>query len=326
MRFVAAGALAVAVLALGGAVAAAATAAVPSAPGPVIQVRAFADTGLRLGDVVWWGDRFAFVEETTGEVRTGSPRGTALQHLATLPKAVEEFRCRTAPAGHGWDATALYCHSPDNRIFRIGRGGKISLFATLPETAASDGAVAFDTVGRFGFALLAATGRSGETLQGGAVYSVRPDGSVERLFAYSGPGGAENALVAPAGFGSQAGSLLLTVDAQAKGGRLLALDPAGRETVVAAVIGDGLNPLAAIPRATKGAPAAGVYLSDTLSHTVFLVPAAALARFAPGVLVGAEQRGWLFVVTPSGTAYRTLRLRTTLKAPKLNLEGATSVG
>lgn len=33
-----------------------------------------------------------------------------------------------------------------------------------------------------------------------------------------------------------------------------------------------------------------------------------------------------FVVSPNGTTYRTLRLRTTLKAPKFNLEGASSTG
>ena len=324
MRLAGVSALLLATLGLGGA--ATAAAALPWAPGPVVQVRTFADTGLRLGDVVRWGNRFAYIEETTGEVQVGTLAGAGLQHVAAMPAVSEEFRCRTAPAGHGWDTAALYCHSPDNRIYRIGRDGKVSALAALPETAPSDGAVAFDTVGRFGFALLAATGRSGKQLPGGAVYSVKPDGSVERLFDYSGPGGAENALVAPVDFGSQAGSLLLTVDAQANGGRLLALDPKGRETVLARIGGDGLNPLAAIPRATSGVPAPGVYLTDTLSHKVFLVPGAALAQYAPGVLVGAEQRGWLFVVGPVGEQYRTLRLRTTLKAPKFNLEGATSVG
>jgi hypothetical protein len=56
------------------------------------------------------------------------------------------------------------------------------------------------------------------------------------------------------------------------------------------------------------------------------VPAASLAPYAPGVLIGTELRGRLIVVTFRDGRVHALRLPTTLPAVKYNLEGATTVG
>ena len=117
-----------------------------------------AHTGIRLADVVWTGKRFLYVENTTNVVWAAGPR---LTKFASMPKIVEETRCRLSPGTHGFAPGAVYCHAPDNVIYRIDANGKVNVFARLPDTLISDGALAFDTFGSFGFRLLAATGRSG---------------------------------------------------------------------------------------------------------------------------------------------------------------------
>ena len=55
----------------------------------------------------------------------------------------------------------------------------MTVFATLPAPypPAADGALAFDRIGRFGYRLLAATGRSGgDEPAGGVVYTIDPLG------------------------------------------------------------------------------------------------------------------------------------------------------
>ena len=81
------------------------------------------------------------------------------------------------------------------------------MFATLPAPypPAADGALAFDSVGRFGYRLVAATGRSGGAKPaGGAVYAIGPHGGVHRVGSYAGPGGADELVIAPRQFGSVA--------------------------------------------------------------------------------------------------------------------------
>src|SRR3954453_14298888 len=132
-----------------------------------VTLRVYAHTGLWLADVVWNGSSFLYVENTTNTVwREGSPPAL----FATMPKLVEETRCRTSPGAPGFPAAFVYCHAPDNVIHRLAPDGKVETFARLPATTPSDGALAFDTVGRFGFRLIAGTGRPGAgTPAGGGV-------------------------------------------------------------------------------------------------------------------------------------------------------------
>src|SRR5205814_3827354 len=125
-----------------------------------------------------------------------------------------------------------HCHSPDNKIYLIsGDGARVEVIASLPETARADGALTFDRVGKFGFRLLAATGRS-PTSKGGSLYAVDASGTVRRVGSYPGPGGAENVIVAPAGFGALGGQALLAVD-DGQHGSLLGRDRQGRAGTIA---------------------------------------------------------------------------------------------
>jgi hypothetical protein len=155
------------------------------------------------------------------------------------------------------------------------------------------------------------------------VFAISPRAAVTTIASYPGPGGAENAAIAPAGFGTVAGDLLLTTDTARIEGRLLAIDPRGHVSIIATVHGDGLNSLAAIPQSRWEGPTAGIAIADTRSRTAWLVPAAAaLQPYAGDVMVANELRGWIFTVEPVNGGYRTLRLDTSLTGPQYNLEGA----
>ncbi len=67
----------------------------------------------------------------------------------------------------------------------------------------------FDTHGAFGYALLVSTG--GSQLNGGNVYALDAGGSIRKLGAYPGPGGADNIELASARFGVQKNVLQLKV-------------------------------------------------------------------------------------------------------------------
>jgi hypothetical protein len=295
------------------------------ASGTALSLHVFVHTKLRLGDVVWTGSNFLYVEETTGKIQASAPDGSRLKPFAKMPRTVEEFRCRVAPDGHGFHAGDLFCHAPDNVIYRITPSGSVTAFATLPETDRSDGAFAFDTSGQFGYAMLAATGASGDG-PGGTLYAVYPDATVSQVGSYPGPGGAENLAIAPAGFGPVAGQVLLTIDHIGVDGTLLAMDAKGKVTVVARVTGDGINSLALVTTEDGGAAKPGLYISDTKTRSVWFAPAGKLRRFAGDMIVAAEQRGWIFVVSPSAQGYKVVRLRTNLTAKSYNFEGATYVG
>ena len=131
-----------------------------------IPVAVHDHTGLRLADIVWTRHAVPLRREHDEcdlggglhadalRVDAEGRRGDALRALARYPRL---------------SAGALFCHSPDNLIYRIGLDGTVSVAATLPRSPVSDGAIAFDRVGRFGYALLAATGRSGNPTAGGKV-------------------------------------------------------------------------------------------------------------------------------------------------------------
>jgi hypothetical protein len=298
-----------------------------AAPVASIHVKPFAATGIRLADVVWTGREFLYVENTTNAIYAGDASGGPLHRFAKLPRVVEETRCVVSHGGHGFPAGEIYCHVPDNRIYRIGPDGKtVQLFATLPTAVTSDGAIAFDTVGGFGHRLLVATGRSGNGQHlGGVVYTIDARGHVRKVGGYGPSGGADEVAVAPAGFGSVAGWALLGADVGSTGGTVVAMSPAGRTRTIAH-LPDGPNPITAVPApGPPGAAAPGFYVSDTQTRNVYEIAAAELAPYAGDVLVGSELQARFWVLRPVGNGFEAVALTTDLPTGQYNLEGADYV-
>jgi len=293
---------------------------------PRFHFTLFARTSLPLGDVVWTGAQFVYVAERTGELEASGPDGKGLTELASVKREFEEVRCAPSPGAHGWPAGVLFCHGPHGEIWQIGAGGSVLRFATLPATGLQDGALAFDTGGRFGFTLLAASGGSAE--QGGSVYALGPNGTIRKVGVYPHPGGADNIALAPARFGSAGGELLLAIDAPSKGGRLLAMSPDGSVRVLAR-FAHGLNPIAALVAGAtpQGRAAAGFYVSDTVTKNVYFLSAAQLTPYAGAVLVAAEKgKARFWVVRPAGSGFVATRVPTSLEYRNdWNFEGATYV-
>jgi hypothetical protein len=296
------------------------------APAGGLHFQLLARTGIRLADITWTGERILYVENTTNALWSAPPTGKPLTSFASMPRQVEETRCRVSPGTHGWQRGLIFCHAPDNTIYRISADGRqVTTFAKLPETATSDGALAFDYAGAFGYGLVAATGRSGSKgASNGGVYAIDKAGTVRRIGHYPGPGGADEVEIAPAGFGSAARSVLLTVDAGATG-QVVAMSPSGKAKVIAR-LPDGPNPIAAIvPTAIRGGAHAGLYLTDTISTNAYVAPAADVRPYAGNVIVGSELKGLFWVIRPRGGSFETVRIPTTLRAAAYNLEGIAYV-
>jgi hypothetical protein len=280
-------------------------------------------TTQKLDSIVWTGRQFLYVQNTTNTVWAAPPAGRPLHRFATMPRLVEETRCILSPGGHGFPSGVIFCHSPDNKIYEISPdGSNKTVFATLPapHPPAADGALAFDSVGRFGYRLLAATGRSGGPKPaGGRVYAIAPNGHVQAVGSYAGPGGADELVIAPRRFGSVAGDALLTVDAGASGGRVVALVPSGRTRTIA-TFHLGVNPIAAIPKLPSGtggtrAPFPGLYLNDDKTGYTYMAPAASFARYAGDVIVGTESpRALFWILKPKGHRFAEIALRDNLAA------------
>jgi hypothetical protein len=296
-----------------------------AAPAPAIRFSVFARTGLRLGDIVWTGNAFLYVTQNSGEIHTSAPDGSSLRKLAQVPPEVEEMRCLPSPGAHGFPAGAVFCHAPRNTIYRIDADGQVATFAKLPVDDLSDGGLAFDTTGAYGYRMLAATG--GSATNGGAIYAVGAAGRTELIGRYPGPGGADNLLLAPPGWGSAGGRLLIAIDHTRRKGMLQTMAPNGTVRILAR-FPDGLNPVVAVRRPLP-APSAGVrpglYITETFGGIVYVAPAAQFRRYVGEVIVGSEIKGWFWVVRPDGRRYRTTRLRTNLRARAHNLEGAKYV-
>jgi hypothetical protein len=288
-----------------------------------LRFRVFIMTTQKLDSVVWTGRQFLYVQNTANTIWAAPPAGRPLRRFATMPRLVEETRCVPSPGRHGFSSGVIFCHSPDNKIYEISAdGSSTTVFATLPAPypPAADGALAFDSGGRFGYRLLAATGRSGGTKPaGGRVYAINPHGRVQQVGSYAGPGGADELVVAPHRFGSVGGDALLTVDAGAAGGTVVALDPSGRTRPIAK-LPDGLSPIAPIPRLPSGrprttAPRPGLYLTDDKTGYTYMAPAAALSTYAGDVIVGTESPRPLFwILEPKGKDFADIPLRTNLAA------------
>jgi hypothetical protein len=207
---------------------------VAHAPAGGLHFKVLARTGIRLTDIAWTGDRILYVENTKNAIWSAPPSGAPLKPFASMPKQVEETRCRVSPGTHGWQPGVIFCHAPGGAIYRISSDGKsVTTFAKLPEQDTADGALVFDRAGAFGYGLVAATGRSGtKKANGGNVYVIDSAGAVRRVGHYPGPGGADEVEIAPAGFGGAARAALLTVDVGASG-QLVAMGPGGKTKVIA---------------------------------------------------------------------------------------------
>jgi hypothetical protein len=298
----------------------------PAANGaaPTLRFAVVTTTQIKLTDIVWTGTRFFYVDNTTNRVYAADRTGAVTGLFATMPNVVEETRCVASPARYGYPTGGLFCHSPDNRIYRISASGALSQFAVIPESEISDGALAVDGVGRFGHRLVAATGRSSGPP--GSVYTIDTAGKVEKVGSYPGPGGAENIVIAPSTFGTQAGSALLSIDVDKTAGSLVAVDPRGKATTIAK-FADGANPIAVIPRRLrlKGVPPAGLYVVDTFPGTPLVAAAGQFAGHEGEVVVGSEVRGLFWLVAPTKSGFKSTRLQTNLTATSYNLEGAKFV-
>jgi hypothetical protein len=297
-----------------------------AAAGPSLHFTVFARTGLPLSQVRWDGREFLYISENTGQIAAADADGGNQRPFATFVPGGEETRCVPAPA-HFWPA-GIYCHTPDNRILRIGETGTpVTQLARLPLPGPSDGALAFDTTGRFGYALLAATGSSSS--DGGLVYAVHRNGTSTAVGPYPGPGGADELVIAPRRFGRASGRLLLAIDQDGVSGRVLAMDRNGALVRVAARLGNGVNPIAVVAAspATRrpGAPAAGLYLADTTSQHVFFASAADFGGWVGSVIVGTEKTGMFWLIRPNGKGFAAVPVHTDLPVTSYNLEGAAYV-
>ena len=294
---------------------------------PTLSFDVITKTTQKLDSLVWTSKQFLYVENTANTVWAAPPAGHPLVQFATMPKLVEETRCILSPGTQGFSPGTIFCHSPDNKIYEISpNGSTVTLFASLPAPypPASDGALAFDTVGRFGYRLVAATGRSGGPQPaGGVVYTIDPDAHVQRVGSYGGPGGADELVIAPGRFGSVAGDALLTVDAGASGG-VVAIDSSGRTRTIA-TFPEGLNPITPIPELPastggSGAPLSGLYLNDDGTGYTYLAPAASFAGYGGAVIVGADYRPNFWILEPRGNGFVKMALRDNLPAGTYSLE------
>jgi hypothetical protein len=292
-------------------------------PGPRLDFTVFSSAVPRPDGAVWTGSRFLFVQNTANVVWAVSPSGSNGARFAAMPPAHEEARCVLSSGAHGFAPGAFFCHSPDHRIWEFSAAGRRRLFAVLPRPGrtADDGAIAFDGVGRYGFALLAATGRSGagHPPGGGALYAIDSQGRTRRVGDYTGPGGADQLIVAPPHFGSARAEALLTVDAGAADGRLIAVAPDGGERTLT-TFPDGPNPIVALNRLGTRL-SRRLYLTDDETHNVYVTSAAPLRESAGDVLVGSETRGFFWVVRPRGPGFETVPVGTNFHhAAKHSLE------
>ena len=300
-----------------------------------LQFSVVTDTGLPLGDVLASGNRLLYVAENVGTIEVQTASSAAPQPFASFTPGGEETRCVQSPTKPAYWPPGIYCHTPDNRIFRISSAGTaITQLATLPGTEPSDGALVFDTVGRFGYALLAATG--GSSAPGGEVYAIRKSGKVQPIGAYPGPGGADEIAVAPATFGSAAGQLLITIDEDGGNfGELLAISRHGVVQTIVPSLDSGLNPIAVItpPGASGGAgstapaswPPPGLYLSDTNSQDVFFASSASLAAFTGDVVIGTEVSNEFWIVEPTSSGFAAVPVSTNLPSANTNFEGTAFI-
>ena len=135
--------------------------------------------------------------------------------------------------------------------------------------------------------------------------------------------------MAPKKFGRASGLLLLSIDQDSVSGRVVAIDRKGNVQAVASGLGDGDNPIVAIPPTPKtrppGAPAAGLYVPNTNTMDVYFATAAQLVPYAGQVLVGTELGGSFWLIRPTAGGFAADPVAVQLPTGDLNLEGAAYV-
>src|SRR5579862_6051146 len=104
-----------------GTLAALALAAAAPAAWPTLSFSTFAVTGLPLGQVGSTGSGFLYLTENSAEVDSVPATAAGMPPFATFPGTLrgEEARC-AVPVIPYWP-DGIYCHLPDNRIYRIAR-------------------------------------------------------------------------------------------------------------------------------------------------------------------------------------------------------------
>jgi hypothetical protein len=303
------------------------TAGAGAAPAP-LRFTLFVQTTLPLGGIAQTPRGWVYTSENEGRFWTSDAAGRGLKELSRIDQGGEEVRCQASPGGAGFVRGAVYCHFPDDRIVRLRANGTFGVVATLPHSAAADGAMAFDKGGLFARgAIVAATG--GSASSGGDVYIVRANRRVRRVAAYPGPGGAENLAIAPARFGPVSRWALLAVDQTTVSGRVLAVGPRGQVRELAAGLGGGVNPIAVVRAAPKRrlrtSPAPGLYIADTLRRSVYVAPATQLRPYLGTVVVGTELTADFWTIRNTAGGYRATPLPTNLDRTPWNLESAVYV-
>jgi hypothetical protein len=296
-----------------------------AAPGPTLHFTVFAQTDLPLGQALWTGREWLWNAENDGKIELADADGRNVRLFAAFDQGGEEMRC-AVPPNKLWP-DGVYCHTPDNRVVRLDRdGSNLTELARLPADVDTDGGLAFDDVGRFGYALLASTG--GSATNGGQVFAVRKDGRVQAIGSYPGPGGAENIAIAPATFGSAAGWCLISIDQDSVSGRVLAINRKGTVRTIASGLGTGVNPIVivrAAPKARPPGPPPGLYLADTNTRQIWFAPAAELQGFAGSVVVATELTGLVWAIRPNGRGFEVLPAVTDLPQRAWNFEGSSYV-
>jgi hypothetical protein len=132
-------------------------------------------------------------------------------------------------------------------------------------------------------------------------------------------------VIAPARFGSASGNVLIAIDQDAVSGRLLAMDAKGKVQELATGLDPGINPIAIVEaspaRRATGLPAAGLYIADTFTKSVFFTAAAGLKAYAGSVIVGTEQTAQFWIVRPKAAGgFETIAATTDLPVQRWNLE------
>lgn len=297
------------------------------AASPSVQFQIFAKTGIALSDIVWTGHNWIVTIEGGKAIYALDAAGHGMHLWVSVPDNRGEMRCVPTPAKGGFPSETVFCHASAGQVYKISSDGRsIALFATIPTSRCSDGALTEDTGGAFGGGLVAATGGS-DCGPGGSVYAISAKGQVRKVGDYAGPGGAENIAIAPAGFGSVVGQVLLTLDKHDRQGRLLAMDGRGKVRTLIGGLTFGLNPIAPIIAGSGASTGAkpGLYFADWKSHNVLSAPVAPFAAHQGAVLVGTERRGLIYLVEPAGSNFHISQLQTNLRAPDYNMEGAKYV-
>ncbi len=100
---------------------------------PTLRFDVVTKTTQKMDSLVWTGRQFLYVQNTANTVWAAPPAGHPLAQFAAMPKLVEETRCVLSPGRRGFPPGAIFCHSPDNKVYEISpSGSSVTVFASLP--------------------------------------------------------------------------------------------------------------------------------------------------------------------------------------------------